>query len=91
VITVKQGDTHDVVWTVNANLTGATVRLLARKDETVELDSVVTDAASGEVTHTLTGTLPLGLYEVELEVTLDDVVTTFPNYGYDQLLVVRDL
>ena len=93
-VTVKRGDTHDTLWTANMDLTGATVRLLARykKDKTVQvLPTTISDAAAGEVTHTLTGTLAVGVYEIELEVTQGPLVVTFPNGKYETLNVVQDL
>ena len=49
------------------------------------------DAAQGEVTHNLTGTLPIGRYRVELEVTTGGEVVTFPNDQYARLDVIPDL
>lgn len=90
---VKHGDKHDITWTVNGDLTGATVRLLARSQAgvTTELACTVTDAENGEITHTLTGSLEVGTYRVEVEVTKDGKVTTFPSDGYGTLTVQRDL
>ncbi|MDF2916008.1 MAG: hypothetical protein K0S70_225 [Microbacterium sp.] len=93
-ITVKYGDTHTIAWAVNADLSGATVRLLFRKvgaTESVEAGGTVTDAPNGVVTHTLTGTLPIGHYDVEVEATKSGAVTTAPSVGYERLVVARDL
>jgi len=94
-ITVKRTDTHDTTWTVPLNLTGATVRLVAEHrptGATVPLATVITDAVNGIVTHTLTGTLALGVYDCELEVTTaGGQEITFPNEGYETLCVARDL
>jgi len=94
-ITVKRTDTHDTTWTVPIDLTGATVRLVAEyraTGATVPLASVITDAPNGIVTHTLTGTLALGVYDVELEVTMaNGQEITFPAEGYETLCVARDL
>ena len=99
-VTIKQGDTHDTVWTVGdadaapVNLTGATVRLLARRQgttTTITLASTITDAIAGKVTHSLTGTLIAGVYDVELEVTSGGDIVTAPNDGYETLVVVADL
>jgi len=90
---VKAGDTHEVSWRANTDLAGASVRLIAR-DSTgpaIFLDAEVTDAAGGVVTHTLTGTLSPGTYRVELEVTRDGVIVTYPNDGYATLAVREDL
>lgn len=100
-ITVKRRDTHDVVFNVTAtldgtpvDLSGATVRLLARRQGsgiTIILGSTVTDAAAGEVTHSLTGTLEIGTYDIEVESTLAGDVVTAPNDGYFTMTVLEDL
>lgn len=99
-ITVKQGDTHTIAWTVQdgsgipVDLTGATVRVLCRRDSSTPaevLESTVTDAAAGVISHALTGDLTAWLYRVEIECTQDGVITTAPTDGYDQLKVVADL
>ena len=90
---VKAGDTSPIQWKANADLTGATVRLIAKlpDGDPVELDAVVTDASEGLITHTLTGTLAPGEYYVELEVTQGSAIATFPNDGYSILTVTADL
>lgn len=90
---VKQGDTHAVQWKANLDLTGATVRLVAkpRTGDPIILNTTITDPSEGLVTHTLTGTLPTGTYKVELEVTDGGEIITFPNNGYSSLTVIPDL
>lgn len=90
---IKQGDTHEVSWKANMDLTGATARVVAKdRDGLVTvLASTITDAAEGLVTHTLTGTLALGSYKVELEVTDGGQIITFPNNSYASLTVIPDL
>lgn len=99
-ITVKRGDTYPVVYSVNMDLTGSTTRLLAMNRSTkvtLELDHDITDAPEGEVTHTLTGALTVGIYQVELEVTTQDgEIVTFPTSQtgqpqYDTLRVIEDI
>lgn len=99
-ITVKRRDTHDIVFTVTdendapVDLTGATVRLLARRQgaaATVILGSSVSNPAAGEVTHSLTGTLEIGVYDVEVESTRNGDVVTAPNDGYFTVEVIEDL
>lgn len=99
-ITVKQGDTHVITFTATdengdgVNLTGATVRLLARPqaDATpVVLASSVSNALAGEVSHTLTGTLLPVRYYVELEITKAGQVSTAPSDGYETLRVVKQI
>jgi len=92
-ITVKTGDTHVIQWKANLDLTGATVRLVAkpRTGAPIVLASTVTDAAEGLVSHMLTGTLPKGPYDIELEVTDGSEIITFPNSSYARLNVIADL
>jgi hypothetical protein len=102
-ITVKRRDTHTVVFTVTdedgaaVDITGATVRVLARRRgsaTTLTLASSITNAAAGEVSHTLTGTLEIGVYDVEVESTLGGVITTAPNdedAPYFTMNVLEDL
>lgn len=90
---VKSGDTHPVQWRANMDLSGSTVRLVAspRRGVPIVLDCTVADAAEGLVTHVLTGTLPVGSYRVELEVSSGSEVVTFPNDSYASLEVIPDL
>jgi hypothetical protein len=93
-ITVKRGDTHSIYWTVNLDLTGATVALRARKtgSSAVDLAVTVTDAEDGEIRHILTGELPVGEHLVEAEILLPDgQVVTAPSNTYAKLLVIEDL
>lgn len=99
-ITVKQGDTHDITFTATDGngdpvvLTGATVRLLARPqaDATpIVLASTVSNPTAGEVTHTLTGTLEPVRYYVELEITKAGKISTAPTDGYETLRVVKQI
>jgi hypothetical protein len=100
--TVKYGDTHAITFTVldpdgaPVDLTGATVRVLAVSargvgNDTIELASSISVAVEGTVVHQLTGTLPVGPYNVEVEVTQGSVVTTAPSAGYATLKVVADI
>lgn len=90
---VKAGDTHKIEFRANMNLGSADVRLIARRAGCAPeiLDAEVSDAADGLVSHTLTGELPVGTYNVELEVTRGSEVVTFPNSGYASLIVQSDL
>lgn len=97
---VKAHDTHDITLTVTSdgaavNLTGATVRVLARpvgsSATPTELDVTVTDATGGIITHTLTGTLDVGPWDVEVEVTKAGATVTYPTTGYERLDVQPDL
>lgn len=92
-ITVKARDTHVVRWQANMDLSAASVRLIAKRPgcTPVILASEIEDPETGIVKHTLTGTLAVGVYDIELEVTVTGEVVTFPNDGYSQLAVRTDL
>lgn len=91
-ITVTFGDTHDISW----NLTGTGVIDLTTADSVL---LYATDTVSGQVTslactytattvtHTLTGTLPLGRYDITIVIVKDDQQTTVPTEGLERLLV----
>ena len=90
--TVKRGDKHPITLTVNADLTGCTVRLIASQSGVAQdLPCTVTDPAGGVITHTLTGLLEVGVYKLEVETTRGGEVVTFPSDGYARLTVTNDL
>jgi hypothetical protein len=93
VLTVKTGDRYPTTWHVPLNLTGSTVRLIARKDgfPAVVLPTTIVDAANGVVEHILTGTLTVGNYRVEMEVTNGTTIVTAPTDTYENLKVIPDL
>jgi archaellum component FlaG (FlaF/FlaG flagellin family) len=98
---VKRGDTHDIVFTVKnaarqtVDLSGSSVRILGRRKgdrtlEVFELDAEL-GADPGTVIHTLTGTLDVGVYRLEVEITEGAVITTAPADGWVELQVTSDL
>lgn len=94
VLTVKTGDTYATTWRVPLNLTDATVRLIAKRShaDPVVLPTTILDAASGIVQHVLTGTLAVGTYSVEMEITLPgNTIITAPTDSYENLRVIADL
>jgi hypothetical protein len=94
-ITVKRGDTHPITLTVAGDdvvdLTGATVKMFARRSTAQAIPLEVTATGPNTLTHTLTGTLQPGMYRLEVEITRDGVVRTAPTSGYLQLDVQADL
>jgi hypothetical protein len=95
---VKEGDRFPITVTASLDLTGSTVRLLAREKSAsvaglpIELACTITHAANGVVTHVLDGSLPIGLYNIELEVTQGNGhIITFPGDTYLALRVIADL
>lgn len=97
---VKEGDTHEVSWVTNIDLTGSTIKLSFRRTTrrsgealpapTLE-NVVISDAAAGKVTHRLTGELVSADYQVEVEITRGLEIVTAPNAGYEILRVEKDL
>lgn len=94
VMHVKQGDTRKVGWDLPGfDLTGCTARIIVKRNGvvTVLVASVATPPTLGRVEHQLTGTLAVGTYLLEIEVTRGSEITTVPSDGYSQLIVVADL
>ena len=96
--TVWSGDTHAVSWGVTSggvavNLTGATVRLIAKNLNGAASVDLTSTFAVDVVTHQLTGTLPVGHYQIVVEATQGGVATTYPDAetGPMNLIVKRDL
>lgn len=92
-LTVKQGDRYPTYWHVPADLTGSTVRLIARRgaNPAQVLASTVVNAQGGVVQHVLTGTLTVGTYAVELEITQGANIITAPTDSFENLRVIADL
>ena len=92
---IKQGDKFPVTLTVNHDITGATVRLivrhLSREGAFEELDHTVTDATTGELTHTLDGTWAVGKHYLELEITQAGETRTAPTTGQCVIRIEPDL
>jgi len=93
VLTIKQGDRYPTYWTVPMSLTNCTVRLIARRGSApaVTLPSTISDPGGGIVQHILDGTLTVGLYAVELEITRGTDIITAPTDSYENLRVIADL
>lgn len=91
--TVKHGDTIPLTLTIGVDITGATVRVLCRRGSAAAtvLPSTVTDYATGAIVHELDGTLAIGNYDLEVEITRNGVVQTAPTVGYVRLIVAPDL
>lgn len=90
---VKEYDKHPISWVANMDLTGATVRVIAREGAFVLIlpATIEPGESSSKITHMLTGTLPEGRYRIEVEATIGGEIITFPNDNYARLDVVRDL
>ena len=91
--TVEAGDKYPTTWRVGISLVGATVRLVAKRKgfDSIVLPTTITDAANGVVQHTLTGTLAVGDYRVEMEISRDDQIVTAPTDTYENFRVIPDL
>lgn len=94
-VNIKQGDNFPVTFTANHNITGATLRLIVRhltRDGAFEvLPHTVTDAANGEVAHTLDGTWAIGRHFLELEITQAGETRTAPSTGQCVIRIDPDL
>lgn len=93
ILTVKAGDKYPTTWRVPISLVGATVRLVAKRKgyPAIVLPTTITDAANGVVQHSLTGTLEVGDYRVEMEISRDDQIVTAPTDTYENFRVIPDL
>jgi hypothetical protein len=93
ILTIKSGDRYPTYWTVPMDLTNCTVRLLARRgsNPVVTLPSTVSNPTGGVVQHVLDGTLGVGTYAVELEITRGTDIITAPTDSYENLRVIADL
>ena len=92
---IKQGDVQPITFTVNHDLTGATIRLIVRhgdRDGEFELlDSTITDAAEGVVVYTTDGTWELGRHYLELEIAQGGEIRTAPTDSVYIIRVLADL
>lgn len=93
---VWQNDKHAVSWRVTStagavDLTGATVRLLAKPQTAGQsLVTLASSVATDVVTHQLDGTLPVGVYYVVVEAARAGEIVTYPDASAGPLqLVVR--
>lgn len=93
-LTIKHGDKHDVKFRiVNApvDTAGGTTKVYvtpAVGGSTLTFNASISNSV---VTWTLDGTLPVGKYRLEVEVTISGFVVTAPNDGYVELVVLKDL
>lgn len=93
---VKHGDSSLLSWSINADLTGADVRLLARSQTTrvlheLDCDVVNPTASASTVQHLTDGTLPIATYDIEFEIVLGGEKVSAPSQGYASLVVGPDL
>lgn len=96
-VTVKHGDTHSldfqVVGTgIVSSLTGASGKVNVKPRYSTGAAQTFPVTLAGDVaTWALDGTLPVGVYELEIELTVDGRVITAPSDGYVRLTVMEDL
>jgi len=80
---VWENDVHDISWRVTSSagtvdLAGATVRLVSRLRGGATAD-LACSAVGDVVTHTLTGDLAVGTYDLIIEATRDGDTVTYPD------------
>lgn len=99
-LNVKHGDTHAIYLIVAdaktkapVDITGSTVviNIKMKNGTPIALAAVVDDGPAGRVRHQLTGTLAVGTYAMEVELTKSGVITTTPTIGTDTLVVQPDI
>lgn len=97
-LTVRRGDTHPLYWQIldrgtPADLTGATARLIVKMvSPSVGTAIILTATIDGDkVKHILTGTLAIGTYQYEIEITKSGAISTAPTKGFGTLVVLPDL
>ena len=100
-LTVKEGDTHDVTFALTNRTTGlpvplvgvtATMLVSSRHGTVVELDVYVSgDPALGILTHGLTGTLAPGTYSGVIQLEKDGIQTTAPTEDLELIKVTPNL
>lgn len=102
IVEVKRGDKVPTYWQAvikpgsqPVDLTGATTRLLAQNARfggaTMELEHSVVDPLLGAVMHVTDGTLPVGDYNIELEISVGSDLKTAPTCNFGILRICRDL
>ena len=92
---IKQGDKLPITFTVNHDLTAATIRLLVRHGERdgvlAELPHTVEDAAGGKIVHDIDGTWAIGRHYLEVEITQGAEIRTAPSDDFYLIRIVPDL
>lgn len=94
-LTIKRGDKHDVKLTiVNAplDLSGGVTKVFVTPSIGGGATLTFNASLSGSVvTWTLDGSLAVGKYKLEVQVTVGIFVVTAPNDGWVELIVLQDL
>lgn len=88
----KLGDITETLWRANTSLTGTTIELVVKDGAgtPVEIDPAdveIFDFNGGIVAWQLDGTLEVGLYSVELEITRGTDFRTAPTIGVSYLKI----
>lgn len=91
---IKRGDKHDVKLTIVGppmNLNGGTAKVFVTPSAGGSVTPFNATILDNVVTWSLDGTLPVGKYNLEVQVTIGGNIVTAPNGGYMELRVVQDL
>lgn len=93
-LTIKRGDKHDVKLTiVNAplDLSGGTAKVFVTPSVGGTAQQFNASLNGNIVTWALDGTLNVGKYKLEVQVTVSGFIVTAPNDGWAELVVLQDL
>lgn len=91
---IKRGDKHDVQLTISnapASLVGGTVKVLVTPSLGGTTQTFTGSLIGNVVTWSLDGTLDVGNYRLEVEVTVGALIVTAPSDGTMGLVVLQDL
>jgi len=94
-LTVKRGDKHDVKLLIGnppMDLSAGVTKVHVKPSTGTDPAQVFNATLSGnEVLWSLDGTLPVGNYLLEVQVTVGGFIVTAPNDGMMNLIVMQDL
>lgn len=94
VLTIKEGDKHNVELTIGnspLNLSGGTVVVNVEPSAGGTAQQFPASIAGNVVTWALDGTLTAGRYKLEVQVTVGGSIVTAPSDSYMSLVVLADL
>lgn len=92
----KHGDTRERTLILNRSLAGLApsdikVMIAVRTTLVETITPVIEDAAGGVISFQFSGTLPIGYYVLEVQVTTPSEVSTHPTDGFVRVVIEPDL